>query len=676
MRSWLKRVLVISAVVLGIYGVQQACRDSWLERFLKESKVVRPRIYQDGEEVEMLLNQVVGKPGELSYGYYDLQFTCTPTKSRRMVHHSLYEVFSGDRKWQSDYKLYFNRENKCSTLCFRKTQPSGLIEADSLIRQNYTVQLLIDEIMPASKTYVSMRDNKRYYVPGFPLGFVDPETDVTYLHNHFMLVIRYNAVDINKYTIVGFEVYPKSVSDDHCPGSSKDYENYAVNPSEKDVVFIPITYSVYWREEFMVDWENRWNFYLSAGDLDVNKSLCFRGIKVTMVFIILTLMSLAIIVSRLGLGTGSMFITAVASEWVRRGAPCLLFLNTFVSMGIQVIFAAPATLLLICSMGKLHNISNFLVCIAALCYMTGIFMSAFGGILLSGNLLDNKAQIRKYSVLYGSALPALTVAVLVLANSIAWIIERGKEMPFRDITLLLALYFMVSLPLSLLGGTSASYKLKDQHFQLYSLSTKYTGTPVSPSKPTFWFNFEYDTRGTPACAHEQIPMWLSKPFLITSIIGIIPFLAIYLQMEFIWKPLWTHSKSLFQIYVSLIIGMILQSILVMEICILIMYVHMHHGDDSECCFDDTCVTGRISNAVSSWRWKAFYMGGAAAWYWEAYSLYYMIFILRLRNFGSILLYLSYGTLLNVFYFYSFGSIGYLACCWFLNKLTYKIAKNH
>lgn len=93
-----------------------------------------------------------------------------------------------------------------------------------------------------------------------------------------MLVIRFHASDNDKNTIVGFEVYPRSVSDYHCPGASKNYEQYeiVIPEDENELTYLPFTYSVYWREEFEVDWNHRWDYFLNAGELSDEQSIQFH----------------------------------------------------------------------------------------------------------------------------------------------------------------------------------------------------------------------------------------------------------------------------------------------------------------------------------------------------------------------------------------------------------------
>ncbi|ODV93190.1 hypothetical protein PACTADRAFT_51808, partial [Pachysolen tannophilus NRRL Y-2460] len=228
-----------------------------------------PSYYQTDDEVMLYVNKVESDTTQLPYAYYDLPFVCPPSKEQKPVHLSLGEVIRGDRIWSSDYHIFFEKDEPCKRICDRITKPEGIRKADELIRKGYVAEWIIDSL-PGATTFISSSTNSKYYAAGFPLGFV--QDGKTYLHNHVMLVIRWHKEndDPNKKTIVGFEVYPRSVSDFHCPGASKSFANFELDLNQKEEILIPFTYAVYWREETDVSWHNRWNLYFS-GELDQDR---------------------------------------------------------------------------------------------------------------------------------------------------------------------------------------------------------------------------------------------------------------------------------------------------------------------------------------------------------------------------------------------------------------------
>lgn len=135
------------------------------------------------------------------------------------------EILRGDRIWQSGYDLKFGIDQPCLRLCDLRATQSGIRRASNLIKDGYVVHWSIDGL-PGATTFETNNHRRKYYAAGFPMGFVD-ENDISYLYNHVMLVIRYHrGVTNGEYTIVGFEVYPKSVINEECPGTRKDYQNF------------------------------------------------------------------------------------------------------------------------------------------------------------------------------------------------------------------------------------------------------------------------------------------------------------------------------------------------------------------------------------------------------------------------------------------------------------------
>ena len=387
---------LISIYILFGKGVYQRSRKGSI---LENSGWLRPNYYSKGDPVELIVNKVESDLTQLPYAYYDLPFTCPPTMHKKPLHLSLNEIIRGDRKWQSDYILNFGEDDQCHILCTRKTTKEGMKEAQELVKNGYVVQWLIDDELPAVTTFISTTDHKKYYASGFPLGFVDPETGKTYLNTHVMIVIRYNTVDTNKHTIFGFELYPKSTVDFHCPGASKDYEQYelVVPENDDDLTFIPFTYSVYWREEYLVDWEHRWDLYLNAGELSNDKSKQFHWISLANSFGIVFLISsiTAVIlyrtfkISRRSFSDiskeeddkGSIYV--VARKWLlNEQTPLANVLIIFVSMGVQFLFTVLGSLIISCSLKKLHNVRDSVLTMGLLCFVTGAFMASFTGCLL------------------------------------------------------------------------------------------------------------------------------------------------------------------------------------------------------------------------------------------------------------------------------------------------------
>ncbi|SCW00087.1 LAFE_0B09164g1_1 [Lachancea fermentati] len=658
-------------------------------RHMSELGWIQPNVYSNGDDVNILVNKVESDVTQFPYSYYELPFVCPPREEKKPLHLSLNEVFRGDRKWESDYKLKFGEDQPCVRLCDRKTQPEGLRKADELIRQRYIAQWLIDDELPAATTFISKRDQKKYYAAGFPLGYVDTDSNKAFLYNHVSLVVRYHTIDINKHTIVGFEVYPKSVSDYHCPGFSEEYEGYELDTDASEVTYIPFTYAVFWREEFKVDWAHRWKFFMNS-DVSREKSSQFHWISLTNSVIVVALMTsfLALILTRVRSDDNAY---SVAATWLSEKSPLLGHLNLFTSMGIQFLFTVLGSLIISCSLNKLHNVRNSVLSMALVFFILGAYGASFTGSLLSAGLFTNFG----ISVLYGSGLPAFTLCIVLILNCIVWAKDSTNALPFGTIVLLIAIYFVVCVPLSVLGAVSAKKLRNDFSKQVILGDTK-------PSR-FFLLNMNYNSDFSSSSiesnktAIKNTPFILRNPILLTLIAGAPPLTVIYVELLFVYKFLWLEKTSFYYLCGFLLANIFLLCIIVCEISMIVCYLLMIHELPDLC--GSTSRTGEPKNlsiswktsfslsglrllfeevrnsvvwhfegAFSTWRWKTFQAGGSVAWYFELYSLYYLVFVLHLRDFSSILLFVCYTALFNIMCWCAFGALGYLSSCWFLSRI--------
>ncbi|CAI4060289.1 hypothetical protein N7582_001583 [Saccharomyces uvarum] len=648
---------------------------------------ITPNFYKKGDPLELIVNKVESDLTQLPYAYYDLPFTCPPTMHKKPLHLSLNEIIRGDRKWESDYILAFGEDNACQTLCARKTTKEGMQSLDKLVREGYVVQWLIDDKLPAATTFISTTDHKKYYASGFPLGFVDPDTGKTYLHNHVMLVIRFHSGDNDQNTIVGFEVYPRSVSDYHCPGASKNYEQYeiVVPEDENELTYLPFTYSVYWREEFEVDWNHRWDYFLNSGELSNEKSAQFHwmsfansmGIVLSISFITAVIYiqvmhrdkkntdSTKYLINIEGAEVednldddkyGKNSVYMVTKDWIQNGRPNMFGLKVLivlVSFGVQFLFTVIGSLTISCSMNKLHNVRNSVITMAILCFVLGAFMASFVGTRLSIvtkrrsieiNYLDDSKNFNNcnkfspvFAIICGSSLPGLVMVSTFLLNSIVWAHDSTNALPFRTIVFFISVYFIVCIPLSLFGGTVANNIPLPRHW----LSGITKDETCGNSSRLF----------VPRSRTKFNPLVYCGIYLC----GLFPFLVIYVELQYVYKSVWLEKTTFYYFYGFLLLNIILLCVLTMEISIIGSYSLMRF------CFEDKDVR-------NNWRWKCFEMGFSGGVYMELYSLYYIFAVLNIHGFSSTLISICYSLLFNIMCGLGLGGLSYLTASWFINKI--------
>ncbi|KAG7701770.1 hypothetical protein KL930_000800 [Ogataea haglerorum] len=613
--------------------------------------------YKDGDKVDLLVNTVESENTQLPYAYYRLPFVCPPTQNARPVHLSLGEVLNGDRIWQSDYHLTFGQDEPCARLCDRVITQNAIKRADELIKNEYMVEWRIDGL-PGATTFLKPKTGKqnaeKYYVAGFPLGFV--QNGVSYLHNHVMIVVRWHKENGNpdKKTIVGFEVYPKSVSDYHCPGASRDYANFAIVPGAKDKLVVPFTYSVYWREEVDVTYENRWKMYRTPGGAANDSKMHWFALVNSL--LVVSLLSLAVSVvffrtlnsdfrikkdtftEKLDSLVGSLPETgdgrksgwrALASEvFVQPSMP--LILSILGGSGVQLSLTMFGVSIL-CTAG-MSGPNNTILTSAIATFVIAGFFSGFSGVQFYKSFTHKQvASWRTVSFLSGSLLTALILIILFILNFIIWAKDSSLALPFGTIMALILIYVLLQIPISLFGGFVSN------RLDLLGLLIK--------RKPRIAERYREGKRAIP-----KQPFYNKLKFSL-PLFGLFPFGIIFVELVFLFKSLWVEKLSFYYMYGFLSFTAFLLYVVVVEISILSTYLRLNSGD------------------YYNWQWKAFVTSAGSIFiYLMGYSVYYLIFRMKVVDIVSPIIYLVYATIMDLILGVSCGAIGLLASTFFVYKI--------
>ena len=264
--------------------------------------------WRDGDSVPLFVNKVYSDNTEIQYAFSELPFVCPPSGRRRdgtglisgsNVALNLGEVLRGDRITVSDYELEMGKDDEAHYLCSQKVDRAGLKKAIEVVKHGYVAEWIVDNL-PGATSFVTVDRSRKYYASGFKMGYEDvsPTNGKPryFINNHVTLVIRYHAApgrdgQQGKKVIVGFEVYAKSIEasnrdSDGLPPDVHDVRNgmeltmaqkanttlprdldLSYQPEEFDegnedaTLTIPYTYSVYFREDEKLEWNNRWDLY-------------------------------------------------------------------------------------------------------------------------------------------------------------------------------------------------------------------------------------------------------------------------------------------------------------------------------------------------------------------------------------------------------------------------------
>ncbi|KAK6458920.1 uncharacterized protein RJT20DRAFT_10449 [Scheffersomyces xylosifermentans] len=628
-----------------------------------------PNYYGDGDRVELLVNKIESDKTQLPYEYYKLPFVCPPGDTAKPVHLSLGEILRGDRIWQSNYELYFGVDMPCMRLCDLIARENNLKRADSLIKNGYVVHWSLDGL-PGATTFVS-NNNYKYYAAGFPLGFV--KDDISYIYNHVMIVIRYHTEGPNKHSIVGFEVYPKSVSNEQCPGSSKNFQNFAIPVEYKSdgklapqKSIIPYTYSVYWREDNSIEYDSRWDLYYENETNDSNHHIHWISFVNSLVLLFLGSLIVAIVLLRLlrkDISSSSVLPShEVERSWkgliseVSQKPKFTALLTTLVASGIQTLIAVVGVIFIFVinskfSFSRSRSASTFFnahqgafFSFSLFCFIASGCISSYIGIIVH-KIFNNDYLNQEYSIgktvrlsfLFSGFLPCLAFLVILFLNFFVWAKESSTALPFGTIIVILLLFFIIECPLGFIGGYYGNRRKFDRK------STLFNSSLLSPTKDSF-------ADFAPKSLIAEKGPWLLNPFISIIVFGLIPFGIVYVELLFIFNSVWLEKTTFYYMYSFLFLTTVILIVIIVESTIIAVYISLavYHN--------------------SHWHWLSFRIGSSISWFIFGYSIYYFVFYLSVHDFVSSLLYFGYMALACTLIGVSCGAVGLLTGLVFINKI--------
>lgn len=627
-------------------------------------EIFSPKKYKSGDKVELLVNKIESDHTQLPYRYHNLPFVCNdPTKKAKKL--LLGEILRGDRFWESNYDLRFGVDQDCARLCDVISRHHTTKYLDSLIKDGYVVHWNLDGL-PGATTYANPSLGSKYYAAGFPLGFV--KEGISYMYNHVTLVIRYHRDKEGLNAIVGFEVYPKSVNNEQCPGSKKNYKNLPLLKPKKGQpefkTIIPYTYSVYWRQDNSLSYENRWDLYYDRENSQTSSHIHWLSFINSLVLVCLVSLIVAVIMFRVLKSDMQSEPTIpyiksdvdgskASGSWKRlvnvmmQKPKLSLLLSALCASGIQFLVAALGVVGVfvinnsvsfgVGSSSKIffnNHQGSFFSCSVVLLVASG-FVSSFVGIITHKLLLNEThdtvyltGQVGALSIIFSAMFPLSILICLLFINLFVWAKESSNALPFGTILVLIFLFALVELPLGILGGQLGN------RFQF--------------PKDSFLV-----TSSTPNSTEERttVRKSLIMNTLSTSLLfGVIPFGIVYVDLLLIFNSIWLEKTTFFYMYGFLLTTSIILLVVVSESAIVATYVSL-----------------TIYNNPN-WQWLCFRVGSSIGWYIFAYSTYYFVNHLHMSDLVSILIYFSYMALVSLAIGVGCGAMAVLSGLLFIRKI--------
>ena len=598
---------------------------------------VAPTSYKQGDSVPLYVNSVKPGPGSntarlhsvISYDYYNPAFQfCRPKNGPESISESLGSILFGDRIMTSPFELHMRQNETCLELCRQPYDPLRLKFIKTRIQQGYTHNWLVDGL-PAGQLKEDTADGSTYYGPGFDLGEYLPEDDSAWFHNHYEIEVEYHQVK-NKVVgeteqvwsrVVGVTVYPESRDyGENGPGSDCNAVTQPIVLREDmQGLNIQFTYSVTWVESKTV-WATRWDKYLHVFDPKIH---WFWLIDIAIVVVILVLTVMSILVRTLkkdiarynrldDIDLDDLNGTSVVEEGVQEDSgwklvhgdvfrnpsrPLLLsvFLGNgaqlFVMTGFTIVFA----LLGFLSPSNRGSLGTIMILLYTILGFVGGYVSARIYKSMQGE------QWKLNIALTPTLVPGVVFSSFFLLNLFLWAKQSSGAVPFTTMLLIVAIWFIISIPLSFVGS---------------------------------WLGFRSPPVTAPVRT-KQIPRQIPpgptylKTFPSMVLVGLLPFAAIFVELYFIMSSIW--FSRIYYMFGFLFVCYVLMIMTCASVTILMVYF-------------------LLCSENYNWQWRAFLAAGMTGGYIFANSMFYLVTKLRLSSLAGAVLYMGYSALISFLFF--------------------------
>ncbi|KAB5527776.1 hypothetical protein DKX38_021623 [Salix brachista] len=615
--------------------------------------------YSTAHEIFAKVNSLTSIETELPFSYYSLPY-CQPHGGVKKSAENLGELLMGDQIDNSPYRFRMN-VNESVYLC--TTKPLSEHEVKLLkqrTRDLYQVNMILDNL-PVMR--YAKQNGIDIQWTGFPVGYTPQNSNEDYIINHLkftVLVHEYEGSGIevigtgeegmgvisesdkkkaSGFEIVGFVVVPCSVK--YNPEEMTKHHIYdKITPVDcpsdldksqiiREQERISFTYVV----EFVksdIRWPSRWDAYLKMEGARVHWFSILNSLMV--------IVFLAGIVFVIFLRTVRRDLTRYEeldkeaqaqmneelSGWklvvgdVFREPDCPKLLCVMVGDGVQITGMAVVTIVF-AAFGFMSPASRgMLLTGMILLYLFLGIAAGYAAVRMWTTIKGTSEGWRSISWSVASFFPGIVFVILTILNFILWGSHSTGAIPISLYFILLALWFCISVPLTLLGGLMGTRAEAIQY-------------PVRTNQIP---------REIPA---RKLPSWV----LVLGA-GTLPFGTLFIELFFILSSIWLGR--FYYVFGFLLIVLLLLVVVCAEVSVVLTYMHL--------CVEDW-----------RWWWKAFFASGSVSIFVFLYSINYLVFDLQsLSGPVSAILYLGYSLIMAIAIMLSTGTIGLLTSFYFVHYL--------
>lgn len=619
-----------------------------------------PEEYSDHEPVPAFVDLVESKKTQLPFEYYDLPTCPEPAEKiqkRFRQRRNLGSRLMGFKLQMAPYNFPAKVDKDCTPLCVVEVGGKKLRWLRKLVDRQYRVHLALDQLP------VLMRSKElNYAVRGYPVGFKAPPSytglkeDEFYFYNHLKFTITYREEpsEFEGIRITGFDVHPVSIAHEFGKGkvdletnleaaNNKDDwstctkgespvnepETYLAlrTGSAGESMRILYSYEVTWQQSD-IPWADRWDVYLVGSPDDEIHYFAIVNSLMIVVFLTGAVATIMIRTLRKDIaGYNELQTLEEAQEetgWKLvhgdvfrppQGHPMLL--SVLVGTGAQIGTAFFITLLA-CMLRMLNPIKKGQALTAVI--VLYVLCGGVGGYVSSRlyKFCDAKSW-KRCTIATAMGFPGLIVGMFMVLNVFLTFVGAATAVSFVTIFLVFLLWAGVSTPLVFVGS---------------------------------YFGYRADKISVPTKTNQiarfipELPYYASPP---TSIFlaGLLPFGSVCIELFFIMSALWLH-----QLYY--IMGFLMAVIMILVATCAQVAVVM--------CYLQLCVEDH------RWWWKSFLNCASSGFYLFLYSLWFLSSKLDLVGALPVVIYLTYMSMISIAFGLMCGTVGYLSCFWFTQKI--------
>eukprot|EP01017_Pseudomicrothorax_dubius_P035365 TRINITY_DN4941_c0_g1_i1.p1 TRINITY_DN4941_c0_g1~~TRINITY_DN4941_c0_g1_i1.p1 ORF type:complete len:604 (+),score=140.88 TRINITY_DN4941_c0_g1_i1:65-1876(+) len=562
--------------------------------------VVAETTYKDQQLIRVYVGKVqpFDNPSE-TYSFYSLPF-CAP-KEVHEESETLGEVLSGNRKMNSLYKAFYKRNETNKKLCETKLKADQKQMFRTAIEEDYIMELFVEDFPVFD--YIGMVHDSKILI-----------------RTHLIFRIGYNSA--NQIVYVTLE-------------SGKTETNYTELLPDDEPQVLRFTYDV----EFIDDEEDPITVVTDIEDrkrADPSEPMIhWIAIINSFVLVVLLLGFVSVVIARVVRSDVNAINDPESGEKGDNVGWKMIRIEVFqIPLQRSLLCAAVGSgsqLLLLCFL------LIFLGCIGMYYGNQGALNTA--GILLYAFTASvagyTSARLYKYLggkhwafnlLLVSLIFPVPAFAIWFVLNNMAWAAGSTAALPITTILFIILLWALVTFPLTIIGGITGRLKSDSSIFEESRIPKIQKPIPDRP--------------------------WYKSPLFCFLVAGFIPFVAIYLELKFVYLSVWGHK--IYTLYGVLFVAIFLLLNVVACVSLSITYFQLSAQD-------------------YRWWWRSFFYGGASSIFIYAYSAYFYFHNSHMFGFLQGSFYFGYMFIAALALFLMFGAIGFLTSLRFI-KYIYSQSK--